>query len=251
MRRARGQFQGESQVRPHGGDARGDAGSAGTGHLPGDAAAEAIFRGQLTGCGGLPYAGNACGDCLRQQCCDEAIDCANDPACLAKRACIARCEPGDVDCQGLCNSTIAYSDHAWFQLQQCMSARCTEDCPQACGVGLSAHSARCFQEEPALLRGRARGLGGQRENRLVGMSSPLRLGGSRKQRRPGLRRRSLRLPGCPSCSSWRRHDARAGMRLRLPCPGRRRPPRLELPGSGDLAARGRRIRAARSSPETR
>jgi hypothetical protein len=105
----------------------------------------------LAECGGLPYAGDACGRCLSQNCCDVARDCVNDPACLALQECLSSCALDDMVCQEICGTSIVPNyDHADFQLTHCSRTSCADACQSAvCGSGLAGRAATCFQAEQA------------------------------------------------------------------------------------------------------
>jgi hypothetical protein len=107
--------------------------------------------GHLTECGGLPYAGDECGNCMRAHCCPQATDCANDPACLAVNECTSQCAFDDVECWGKCNTSIqpAVFDHAAFQLRHCTATSCADACNVGCGLAYSARVASCYQGQQA------------------------------------------------------------------------------------------------------
>ena len=81
-------------------------------------------------CGGFLHRVEGCADCVQNNCCDLAIDCANDEDCLYAIRCRTTCATGDWGCYRDCSPQ---SDAGIWEgeFEQCVA----RECPSACGLG--------------------------------------------------------------------------------------------------------------------
>jgi hypothetical protein len=119
-----------------GGGEAGGGGMAGMGGAGGSAGA----GGGTAGMGGTGGAGggsicakpgNACGDCLFDQCNPAYCECADEPACLGLIECIQKCPPMMPGCAAACYEKNA-TGYAEFTLAaSCAGTLCLPSCPGA------------------------------------------------------------------------------------------------------------------------
>jgi hypothetical protein len=74
-------------------------------------------------CAGTP----GCGMCISESCCEEAVVCYEDDACIGTTVCIAYCTEDLALCVDQCRPQEA--NPAYEAYTSCMIASCSDDCP--------------------------------------------------------------------------------------------------------------------------
>lgn len=71
----------------------------------------------------------ACDTCAKQNCCQQIIDCDNEPDCRALQDCIEPCDQNDFSCIGLCQLAHPNGSDALLAVGSCVGSKCKADCP--------------------------------------------------------------------------------------------------------------------------
>jgi hypothetical protein len=81
-------------------------------------------------CGGMHHPSPSCAACMDETCCDEAVQCAGDPACLETSDCLVGCT--DAACRAKCAVFYTRPD-TLIALRACRINHCAAECGSTCG----------------------------------------------------------------------------------------------------------------------